>query len=196
MKTRSLSTKVRARERRWRASARPRATATGRLRQRAPPVRPRACRSAARVASRPAAVRSRTRGGAAGARHHLARVEARIVGAHRAHADRHSIDARPQLVHEAAALLALTPSATPAPYAAVERHRDLVRHERPALDHPRAPRLVLRSAFEGVESSTSMPAARSCSRPPPESAPGSRQPATTLRTPAASTASTHGGVRP
>ena len=48
-------------------------------------------------------------------RRHVARVEPRPVGSRRPTADRDRVDLRPQLVHEAAALLARSPSARPAP---------------------------------------------------------------------------------
>ena len=91
------------------------------------------------------------------------------------------------------------PSASPGTVdAAVERHRDLVGDERAAARDPGAPGLVLARAPPSESATLDLDAGR----PQPLEAPpstfgfGSRAPATTRAMPAASTASTHGGVRP
>ena len=81
----------------------------------------------------------------------IARVESRIVGADRAHADGHRVGGGAQLVHETTRLLAGNPASPRHDDAAVERHRHLVRHERAAERLPRAPRLVLDVRGPAVE---------------------------------------------
>ena len=66
---------------------------------------------------------------------------------------------------------------------------------RPAVTHVRQASFWAR-ASKASTSSTSIPSARSRSSPPPDFSPGSGDPATTLLSPLASTASTQGGVRP
>ena len=106
-----LVDEARREERRRRASGRPRAGATGRPPRRARPAPPRAGRCGARARSPRAAARGRTRAGAAGARRvDVARVEPRVVGPHRAHADGDGVGGRAQLVDEPAALLAGDPA--------------------------------------------------------------------------------------
>ena len=74
---------------------------------------------------------------------HAARIEPRGVRAERAHADGDGIRAGAELVDAPPALLAAHPTASGNHDPAVERHRDLVRHERAALHDPGAPGLVL-----------------------------------------------------
>ena len=89
------------------------------------------------------------------------------------------------------------PSAARHGDAAVERRRDLVGDERPALRDPRSatPRSG-RAPPTHRASSTSMPAARSVSIPPAASGFGSRAPTTTRAMPSATIRSAQGGVVP
>src|SRR6266511_3776440 len=82
---------------------------------------------------------------------HVARRQRRIVGANRPHPDRDRVGGRPQLVDQASALLAGDPARARHRHAAVERDRDLVRHERPPLRDRGAPRLVLLPRLERVD---------------------------------------------
>ena len=70
-----------------------------------------------------------------------------------------------------------------------------VTNGRPSDFHVRHASLRARASKEST-SSTSTPAARRRSSPPEASRFGSSEPATTFATPAASTASVHGGVVP
>ena len=195
-----LVDEVVARGTRPRASGRLRAGATARRRRPSAAARPRAARCGARAPSPPAAGRGRTRAAAAArAAPHVARASsARVVRPHRAHPDRDRVRPRPQLVHAAAARLAGDPARAGHGHAPVERHRDLVGHERPAARDPDAPGLVLRHApprvgdldldarrAEPLEAAPARPSG-SDRRPPPRRA----------RRPPSTTASAHGGVVP
>ncbi len=70
-----------------------------------------------------------------------------------------------------------------------------VTNGRPSVAHVRQASFWRRASTRS-SSTASTPASRSRSSPPPAVGVGSRQPATTRAMPAASTASTHGGVRP
>ena len=125
----------------------------------------------------------------------LLRVEARVLQPHRAHADGDRVGGGAQFVHEPPGRLARDPA--PAGYgdAPVQRDR-LVRDEGPPEREPGAPGLVLAARLEAVgvhrldalRAQPVEPAARLGVR--------SSEPATTRAIPAASTASTHGGVVP
>ena len=127
----------------------------------------------------------------------VARVESRVLEAHRSHPDRDRVGGGAQLVHATARCLTGDPALARHGDAAVERHRRLVGDERPAERDPRAPRLVLAPRLEAVGvldlDARSRGAARA--HPAPRGS-GRSEPATTRATPAASTASTHGGVVP
>ena len=133
-----------ARRRRWRASGRPRGAATARPARRAARARPRAGRSSS-SSSEPSGSGPLTEREAPrlplGA--DVARGQLRVVGAHRAHADRDRVHPRAQLVHAAAALLAGHPARARDGDASVERDRRLVDDERPPLGDPDAEGLVL-----------------------------------------------------
>ena len=91
-------------------------------------------------------------------------VSSRVVRADRAHPDGDRVRGRPQLVDAAAALLAGHPARAGNGDAAVERDRELQRHERPPGGDPRPPRLVLARGPR-----TSLRA-----RPPPSPSEGAR----------------------
>ena len=126
----------------------------------------------------------------------VARVEARVLEPHRAHPDRDGVGGGAQLVHEPARLLARDPALAGHGDAAVERDRRLVGDERAAERDPRAPGLVLAPRLEAVGELDLDARSRSRSSPPCASGFGSSEPATTRAMPAASIASTQGGVVP
>ena len=79
---------------------------------------------------------------------HVARVEARIVPAHRAHPDRDGVGLRAEEVDEPARVLAGDPARSRHADAAVERDRHLVRDERSPGRDPRPPLLDLLTTSE------------------------------------------------
>ena len=97
---------------------------------------------AARAPTRPAAARGRRRGGAAGASAlDAAGLELGVVGAHRAHADRDGVGARPAARGRAGGSPRRRPSATPRHgHPPVEGDGRLVRDERPRRARPRCAR--------------------------------------------------------
>ena len=127
-------------------------------------------------------------------------VKSGRVGAHRAHADGHRVDAGPQLVHEPAGRLAGDPARARHGRASIEGDGSLVRHERPPLCDPDAEGLVLhpRPPLQlAAGRTTSSPAERRRAKPSPStSGLGSPAAATTAATPDATTASAHGGTAP
>ena len=78
----------------------------------------------------------------------VARVEARVVPANGAHPHRDRVRLRPQDVYELPRRLPRHPPRARNADAAVERDRDLVRHERPTRRDPSAPLLDLLAAPE------------------------------------------------
>ena len=154
-------------------------------------------RRAARARTRPAAGPGRTRAGAAAAR--------RGRRAHRAAGHRPARSPcrprprppRPAARGRAARFLAGHPARAGHRDPAVERDRDLVGDERPSERRPGAPRLVLPPRLEAVVEhglDAGLAQHARARRPPPDSGRGC--PATTRAMPAATIASTHGGVRP
>ena len=134
-----------ARGTRRRASGRPRAGATARRRRQAPRA-PRASGPGRSSSSEPSGSGPRPKASRRGCltTRDVARVEPRIVPAHRSHADRDGVRLRAQARGRAGATPRRSPSARPGTVdAAVERHRDLVSHERASLQDPRPPLLDL-----------------------------------------------------
>ena len=132
-----------------RASGRPRGEETERRRHRAPRAPPRSGpeRSSSSEPSGSGPWPNASRRGCRDDRD-VARVEPRIVPAHRPHADRNGIRLRTQDVHEASRVVSRHPPGTRHGHAAVERDRDLVRHERSPKRDPRPPLLDLLAATE------------------------------------------------
>ena len=80
----------------------------------------------------------------------VARVESRILEAHRSHADGDCVGRGAQLVDATARCLPRDPALARHGDPPVERHRRLVGDERPAERDPRSPRLVLAPRLEAV----------------------------------------------